>query len=128
MAMGAWPVPDGIRFEPVIEGLDTLADAFANAPRTVADAAERAGRDVLGLLRQAFDKETPVRTGYLLSTEDFSMQGPFNIVEEIGAPYAAPVNARSPFIDRANEDALPAIEQRYEQAMDEVAESFAHGH
>jgi hypothetical protein len=116
-----------LRFDLDFEGLELLADAYANGPETVYRETVEAGREAGPVIGNAIAVETPVDTGWLLQNEDVHLEGAFNIIFSDPVEYAEMVNRRDPFVDRGLAEAEPAVDAIYERALDRVAQSFAHG-
>lgn len=116
-----------LRIDLQLEGLEELADAYQNAPETVARIAEQAGQEAIPVLGGHIGAFTPVVTGYLLSTEEVHLEGPFNLIATADAPYAGFVHERVPYIDSGVGAAEAEVDTIYEAAMDRLAEDFASG-
>lgn len=117
----------GLRTDIDIEGIELLADAYANAPERVIAAADRAGKRAADLMGESIADETPVRTGFLLRSEAVRLEDHFSIIFRAGAPYASFVQRRNPFVDRGVANVQGEVDAVYEAEFDQLAEGFFDG-
>lgn len=110
-----------------IEGLSLLGDALVNAPQTVDQALYDANREVIGILSPAVDAVTRVDTGFMVSNNEFSVPGMFTVMYSNLTPYVGVWEERDHFVEQGVENVRDEVEQVYEDAMDEVADTFAGG-
>jgi hypothetical protein len=110
-----------------IEGLSLLGDALQNAPQTVDRALEDANREALGILGPAVDAFTRVDTGFMVSNNEFTVEGMFTVMYTNWTPYVGIWEARDRFVEAGVESVQGEVEEIYEDAMDDVARTFAGG-
>lgn len=106
--------------EASIDGADTLARSLRNAADDLGDLTAPL-RDIGGQVARTARAAAPVRTGYLRSTIT-AQAGPTGVTITAGAPYAAYVHARNPFLadalDRESGDAVDTLTNAVEGILD----------
>lgn len=107
-----------------LRGLDLAIADLARWPAEARAAFARANQEAINVLARAIEDETPVRTGWLLRSERFTAEGPFEAWFSTRVPYAIYAVAHNPFVERGKERARPQVEAAYDDAVDHLTREF----
>lgn len=122
-----------------ISGLEEIEKWLEKAPEILVQAIQKALANSVAMVETEIKKRTPVKTGYLQSSIG-GERGGYSYIkgltagvgtnveyawrQEMGDSFRHPISGEAHFTEKGAQAAIPYIEQEFEKAMNEVANSL----